>query len=66
MSVDSTFWKEVMLAWAALAEDPVSAEDIPRVPLWNSYFVKNKNILKLKNILSEHDCMYINDLMKED
>jgi hypothetical protein len=49
-----------------LIDDPVEVEDILKIPLWNSYFVKNENILKLKGKMIEQGCIFLNDLLTED
>lgn len=47
-------------------EDPTEIDDILRVPVWNTYFVKNENIILAKSKLQENGCIYINDLRSED
>lgn len=66
MTMDNQFWKDVIISWVSLIEDPTEIDDILRVPIWNTYFVKNENIIWAKSKLQENGCIYVNDLRSED
>ncbi len=53
--IENDFWKEVLESWADLTEEPVETGDILRVPLWNSYFIRNTNVLRW---LAGYGCSY--------
>lgn len=43
-TIDNDFWKEVIESWETLIDDPEDIDDVLKIPLWNSDFVKNENI----------------------
>ena len=65
-TVENDFWRDVLLAWESLVEEPANNDDVLRITLWNSFFVTNQNVKTMKKHLIQQGCIYVNDLMTEN
>ena len=66
-NVCNPFWKEVFECWRKYsAELGNSSRGCMNFPLWNSWFMKNKNLCARKSEMIQKGVIYINDLIKEE
>jgi len=61
------FWKEVIQSWKEFVCQYEKADrSVISYPIWNTYFLKNRNLLTMKNKLIECGITCIQDLLNED
>jgi hypothetical protein len=64
--IDSKFWSDVILSWARLLESEIEPEEVPKHTIWNTWYIKNLNLIRLKPTLMHKGCTYISDLLTEN
>ena len=58
------FWKEVIKGWREfMCQYEETERNVLSYPIWNSYFLINRNIVAMKNKLIEKGLIYICDLL---
>ena len=66
-NIKSKFWADVVLAWAKLLEyvddEP---EDVFNYSIWNTWFIKNENLIRLQQSLIHKGCTHVVDLLSEN
>ena len=65
-SIHNQFWREVCRDWASLIDFPSTTSDFLATPIWNTFFITNCNLKKLKTSLIERGCIYIKHLVGEN
>ena len=60
------FWGDMIEAWAELVGMPQSANDVLKMTIWYTWYVKNNNLKQLQNNFILADCIVIGNLLGED
>ena len=61
----SLFWKDVFEAWKSYQKSIIDNVDARTIPIWNSYFVQNENLIKKRNELERNGLLFVNDLLMD-
>ena len=59
------FWKDVIWAWKSYQEGIADKFDARSVPIWNTYFLQNQNLMKKRNDLKRKGLIFVNDLVMD-
>ena len=59
--IQNRFWKDVLTSWAQYV-NTCDKTHFSNRPIWNSYFIKNKNLQNMKYSMHEKGCKVLSDL----
>ena len=62
-TVQNVFWRDVFKSWITYKENFSNEINVRTYPIWNSYFLQNRNILLKKENFEQKGLHYINDLL---
>jgi hypothetical protein len=63
--IENPFWREVLQAWR-LYKTCSRNESTLNLSLWNTYFIKNENLLQAKNYLVGKGCKFIKNIISSN
>ena len=63
LHTNNLFWKDVLSAWKMYREILNEKIDVRTFPIWDTFFLQNKNVNTRKPKLEEKGLLYVNDLL---
>ncbi len=64
--IKNKFWGDILQQWAQYINKINPTENVLQYPIWNSFFINNPNLAKIKNVLIINGCKKIKDLYNKE